>query len=81
MPDEVKIEETKTEKPWYKKFKVITGIATVVLDTATILVSQYVADPATKATILKMLPIITTVGVAIITGHTITESAVALRKK
>jgi len=81
MPDEVKTEEVKKEKPWYKKFKLLVGLGTIVLDAATILVSQLVADPATKALVVKMLPLVTATGIALITGHTVTDTAAALRKK
>jgi hypothetical protein len=79
MSDETPKEEVKN-KPWYKKFKVVAGIATVVLDVATILISQFVSDPATSALIMKLMVPVTAVGVSIITGHAITDAASALKK-
>jgi len=72
---------TPKAKPWFRKFKLMVGLGTVALDAATILVSQLVADPGTQALIIKMLPLITATGLSVITGHSITNAAYALKKK
>jgi len=81
MPDETTKVEVSKAKPWWKKFKLMVGIGTIVIDAVTILVSQLVTDPATKAIIIKMVPVVTTMGITLITGHTITDTARELKKK
>ena len=69
-----------TEKKWYQKFKVIVGIATIVLDAVPIVLAIVSVDPGTQAAMMKLATTITVVGVAIISGHSITDAATAIKK-
>ena len=71
---------TNTKKKWYQKFKVVAGLATVILDVVPIVLSITATSAATQAAMMKLATTITVVGVAIISGHSITNAAYAIKK-
>ena len=63
------------EKPWYKKFKLMTTLATVIIELA-------IAILGTKLTpvYLNLMIYVLAISIALLTGHTVTDVTSILSK-
>lgn len=73
MPTEVK------DKPFYKKFKVMTGLATLLVD-AVIFICASIFMKEVSPVVIQFMTYVLATGIAIITGHSITDAASAIGK-
>ncbi len=73
MPTEVK------DKPFYKKFKVMTALATLLIDAVIFIAASIYGKPLDPG-VLKIITTVTALGISIITGHSMTDAASAIGK-
>ena len=67
------------KKKWYQKFKVMTALATIVLEIIILVVVQIMGKTITPE-IMTIMKMVFGIGVALMTGHTITDSVAAIGK-
>ena len=63
------------QKPWYKKFKVLVTLATIIAELIIVLLGEKLTPE--YQTIMQYVFIF---GIALLSGHTITDTANALKK-
>ena len=68
-----------TEKKWYRKFKVLTGLATILTDLIILICAEIFAKEVSPA-VIQIMGYVFGMGIALITGHTITDSVAASSK-
>jgi hypothetical protein len=66
-------------KPWYKKFKVLCAIATLAIETIILITAQIMGAPLSP-NMLMLMKYIFAFGIAVITGHTITDALSSINK-
>ena len=67
------------EKKWYKKFKVLTGMATLIIEAIILIVVQIIGKPISPE-VLTFMKYVFAIGISIISGHALTDTVTAISK-
>ena len=64
------------KKPWYKKFKLMVTLATIIIEIAVAVLGEKLSPEY-----ISLMQYIFAISIALITGHTVTDTLTAVKKK